>query len=70
MSDKPQITTIDEAKAALDEEIASAQSSVDFYRGRVDSAKHELDGPERRLWALQSFRRRFDPPAKSAEAAA
>lgn len=64
MSDKPQITTIEEAKAALDEEIASAQSVADFYRGRANEAKAEVEGYERRLWALQSFRRRMDPPAK------
>lgn len=64
MTDKAQITTIDEAKAALDEEIAEAQSTVDFYRGRADQAKAEVEGHERKLWALQNFRRRMEPPSK------
>lgn len=64
MDELPQITTLDEAKAALDEEIASIQSTVDYYTKRSDDAKRDLREHEGKLWALKRIRRRMDPPAK------
>jgi hypothetical protein len=61
MTDKPLITTIDEAKAALDEEIASAQDMVNLYQRELDGTKAKQQRYEETLWRLKSIRRRMDP---------
>jgi len=58
------ITTLDEAKAALDEDIATIQSTVDFYSRRSEDAKRDLREHESKLWALKRIRRRMDPPVR------
>ena len=62
MTDKLQIATIDDAKVALDDEIASVKSMVDYYDGKIDDEKRNRDRYEQTLWRLKSLRRRMDPP--------
>jgi hypothetical protein len=61
MSDKPQITSLDEAKAALDDEITSTQEMVAIYERQVGEAKLKLAPYEQTLWRLKSIRRRMEP---------
>jgi hypothetical protein len=61
MSDKQQITSLDEAKAALDDEIASTQGMVSLYERDIDAAKRRLAPYEQVLWRLKSIRRRMEP---------
>ncbi len=64
MSDKPQITNLEEAKAALDEQIADVEHVANIYRRSVEREQVLLDKQEAALWRLKSLRNRMDPPTK------
>lgn len=62
MTEKPQITNLDEAKAALDDEIKDAQFWVDFYGKDLADLKAKVGRYEDTMYRLKAIRRRMDPP--------
>lgn len=60
--DEQQITSLDEAREALDAEIANVQQMVDIYKADIDEAKRKSAPYEQSLWRLRSLRRRMNEP--------
>ena len=60
--EEQQITSLDEARAALDAAIASVQEMVDFYKADIEATKRKSAPYEQSLWRLRSLRRRMNGP--------
>ena len=59
MSDTP-ITTLDEAKAALDQEIANSECLLRIYRADEEKARNAAAPYATKLYALRRIRERMD----------
>lgn len=64
MTDTP-ITTLDEAKAALDAEIATAQTMYDIFRREEEKARDSSVPYASKLYALRRIRERMDAKPES-----
>ncbi len=70
MADKPQITDLNEAKAAIDAEIVELRWWVDLYAGKVAAEQASLDRYQKAFWVLRDLRERMEPVVEAAQAIA
>jgi hypothetical protein len=64
MANEP-ITTIEEAKLALDEELASTRAMANIYRREEEEAKAKAAPYWRTIYALETIRKRMDAEPES-----
>lgn len=56
------IQTIEEAKAALDDEIATADMMARSYERDLSKVRVQFESYQRTLYTLRDLRKRMDPP--------
>lgn len=62
MSDALPITTLDQARAALDQEIAAAESAANYAERIAAESTAKLDGARSKAYTLRVLRDRMDVP--------